>query len=115
MVIRQGDIYWVDLGPSIGSEPGFIRPCVIVQNDHFNQSRIRTAVICILTSNLDRANSPGNLLLEAGEAGLPKRSVVNVSQLYTVDRGAIQEYIGTLSIKRTKRVVDGICFMLNPV
>jgi len=115
MVIRQGDIYLIDLGPSIGSEPGDRRPCVVVQNDRFNQSRIQTAVICILTSNLDRANSPGNILLAEGEAGLPKRSVVNVSQLYTVDRRAFQEYIGTLSRKRIERVVEGICLMLDPV
>ncbi len=114
MVIRQGDIYWVDLGASTGSEPGSYRPCVVVQNDTFNNSRIQTVVICVLTSNMVRANSPGNLLLASGEAGLPKRSVVNVSQLFTVDRRELEEYIGTLSARRIQRIVEGVCFLLNP-
>lgn len=99
MVIRQGDIFWVDMGEPSGSEPGYRHPHVVIQNNLFNQSRISTVVVCVLTSNIRRAGSPGNVLLEKGEADLPKRSVVNVSQIYTVDRADLLEKIGSLSPK----------------
>ena len=86
MVIKQGDIYWVDLDEPLGSEPGYLHPHVVVQNNVFNQSRINTVVVCVLTSNLKRAKVHGNVLLERGEANLPKKSIVNISQLYTVDK-----------------------------
>jgi mRNA interferase MazF len=81
MVIKQGEIYWLDLQQPKASEPGYRRPCVVVQNDIFNQSKIATVTVCILTSNIKRAKSPGNVLLAEGEANLPKASVVNISQI----------------------------------
>lgn len=86
MVISQGDVFWVDLGVPSGSELGFRRPHVVIQNNLFNQSRVSTVVICALTSNLKRASAPGNVQLFTGEANLPKPGVVNVSQLFTVDK-----------------------------
>ncbi len=85
MVINQGDIYWVDLGEPSGSEPGYKHPHVVIQNNLFNRSQIRTVVVLALTSNLKRAVAPGNVLLDKGEANLSKPSVVNVSQVFTVD------------------------------
>jgi len=79
MVISQGEVYWVGLGGTQGSEPGYIHPHVVIQNNLFNQSRINTVVVCALSSNLKRANAPGNILLEQDEANLPKQSVVLVS------------------------------------
>ena len=114
MVIRQGDVYWVDLGEPSGSEPGYRHPCVVVQNDVFNQSRIRTVVVCALTSNLKRAEAPGNVLLEKGEANLPKQSVVNVSQIFTVDKTQLGDYIGTLSPRRVRQILAGILLVLTP-
>jgi len=114
MVIRQGDIYWVDLAPPTGSEPGYRHPHVVVQNNLFNQSRIRTVVVCALTSNVARAAAPGNVLLDAYEANLPKQSVVNVSQLFTVDRTQLDEYIGTLGSERVREIVAGILLVLEP-
>jgi len=114
MVIRQGDVYWVDLGEPSGSEPGYRHPCVVVQNDVFNQSRIRTVVVCALTSNLKRAEAPGNVLLEKGEANLPKQSVVNVSQIFTVDKNQLGDYIGTLSPRRVRQILAGIWLVLTP-
>ena len=73
MMIRQGDIYWLDLGSPKGSEPGFRHPHVVIQNDVFNASRINTVVVCALTTNLRRAQAPGNVILNKGEANLPKR------------------------------------------
>jgi mRNA interferase MazF len=114
MVARQGDICWIDLRPAAGSEPGYRYPHVIVQNDLFNQSRIRTVVVCALTSNLKRASAPGNVLLERGEANLPQQSVVNVSQIFTVDRAQLGEYIGAVSPRRLRQILDGIQLVLEP-
>jgi mRNA interferase MazF len=84
MVISQGDIYWLDLDEPEGSEPGYRHPFVVIQNDAFNKSKINTAVVCALTSNLKLASAPGNVLLKKGEANLPKSSVVNISQVTKV-------------------------------
>lgn len=114
MVIRQGDIFWVDLGDPSGSEPGYRHPHVVIQNNVFNLSRISTVVVCALTSNLRRAQAPGNVLLEIDEANLPKQSVVNVSQIFTVDKMQLDEKIGTLSTERVGEILDGIGLVLEP-
>jgi mRNA interferase MazF len=114
MVIRQGDIYWVDLGQPFGSAPGYRHPCVVIQNDLFNQSRLNTTVVCVLTSNLKRGNAPGNVLLARDEANLPKRSVVNVTQLLTIDKSDLVRKIGTLSERRVWEIMDGIHLLLDP-
>ncbi len=114
MVINQGDIFWVELDQPSGSEPGYRHPHVVIQNNLFNHSRIRTVVVCSLTSNLSRANTPGNVLFEKGEANLPKQSVVNVSQIFTVDKKDLAEKIGTLSHQRVRQILDGIRLVLEP-
>jgi mRNA interferase MazF len=114
VVIRQGDVFWVDPGSSSGSGPAFLHPHVVVQNDVVNQSRLATVIVCALTSHLQRAAAPGNVLLEMGEANLPKRSVVNVSQLFTVDKGDLIEKIGTLSPERIQEILNGIYLLLEP-
>ena len=114
MVIYQGDIFWIDLDEPSGSEPGYRHPHVVVQNNVFNRSRISTVVVCALTSNLKRAAAPGNVLLEPKEANLPKQSVVNVSQIFTVDKSQLDEKIGTLSRRRVREILDGIGLPLEP-
>lgn len=114
MVIRQGDVYWIELGEPADSEPGYRHPHVVIQNNVFNQSRIRTVMLCPLTSNVSRASAPGNILLEQGEANLPKPSVVVVPQIITVDKGHLTEYIGTLSKKRILQILDGIRLLTEP-
>jgi mRNA interferase MazF len=114
MVIRQGDVYWVELGEPVGSAPGYRHPHVVVQNNLFNQSRIGTVVVCALTSNLGRASAPGNVLLRKGEANLPRRSVVNISQVFTVDRMQLGKRIGALSPQRVREILDGIRLLLEP-
>ena len=114
MVINQGDIFWVELEEPGGSEPGYKHPHVVVQNNLFNHSQIRTVVVCPLTSNIKRSNAPGNVLLEKKEANLPKQSVVNVSQVFTVDRTQLDEYIGTLSPKRIREIISGIKLVIEP-
>ena len=114
MVIRQGDIFWVDLGTLSGSAPGYRHPHAVIQNDLFNQSKINTVVVCALTSNLKRAGVPGNVLLSKGEANLKKASVVNISQIVTVDKSDLTEKIGTLSPSRVEQIIDGIKLLIEP-
>jgi mRNA interferase MazF len=110
MVIAQGEVYWIDLPEPKQSEPGFRRPCIVVQNEIFNRSRIKTTVICILTSNLRLGDAPGNVALAKGEANLPKASVVNISQILTVDKSDLlpHEKIGQLSTERIIAIVQGL-------
>jgi mRNA interferase MazF len=114
MVINQGDVFWVELDEPSGSGPGYRHPHVVVQNNLFNRSRINTVVVCALTSNLQRAAAPGNVLLKLGEADLPKQSVVVVSQLFTVDKRQLGEHISTLSKKRVREILDGIKLLTEP-
>lgn len=114
MVINQGDIYWIDFGEPSGSAPGYLHPHVVIQNNVFNLSRINTIVVCALTSNLQRAETPGNVLLNEGEANLPKQSVVIVSQIFTVYKSDLGEYIGTLSKKRIRQILEGIKMLTEP-
>ena len=107
-------MYWFDFGKPAGSGPGFLRPCVVVQSDVFNESAIHIVVVCALTTNLRRARIPGNVLLEEGEADLPEQSVVVVSQLFTVDKEDLLDKIGSLSAERVERVFEGICGLLTP-
>lgn len=113
-MIRQGDVYWLDLGQPRGSEPGFRRPFVVVQNNLLNSSRIHPIVVCAITSNLKRTRAPGNVLLEPGEANLSVRSVVNVSQLYAVDRELFEEPLGALSPERMEEILAGVRFVIEP-
>jgi mRNA interferase MazF len=114
VVINQGDIYWVQLDEPTRSEPGYTHPHVVIQNNLYNQSKIRTVIVCVLTSNLKYADVPGNVSLEKGEANLPKGSIVNVSQIFTIDKTQLGEYIGTLSTKRIHQILDGISLLLEP-
>ena len=114
MVINQGDVFWINLGNPRGSEPGYKHPHVVIQNDVFNRSRIKTVVVCTITSNLTRAESPGNVLLEKGEAKLPKQSVVNVTQLFTIDKSRLVDKIGRLSMWRVQQILEGIKLLTEP-
>lgn len=113
MVIKQGDIYWLDLGKPVGAQSAYRHPHVVIQNNIFNQSQIATTVVCALTSNLKRANAPGNILLEENEANLPKQSVVNVSQIFTVSKEQLQQKIGTLNQARIEQILAGIKLVIE--
>jgi mRNA interferase MazF len=108
VVIAQGEIYWVDLGPPTGSEPGFRRPVVVIQGDSLNRSRIQTAVCVVLTSNLSWSGALGNVRLSARSTGLPKDSVANVSQIVTLNRQSLSEKAGRLSRRQIDLVIAGI-------
>ncbi len=110
-MIRQGDLFWVALEAGV---EGGRRPYVVIQNHAVNASRIGTVMLCALTSHLARAAAPGNVPLEAGEGGLPRRSVVNVSQVYTAPKAELEEYIGTLSADRVREILAGLWLLLEP-
>lgn len=114
MVVSQGDLFWVDLGEPAGSQPGFRRPFVVVQNDLFNRSRLSTVIVCALTSNLRRAEAPGNVLLPKGAGNLPRDSVANVTQLFTVDKGELADRIGRLGRDLVADILCGIDLVLDP-
>ena len=111
MVINQGDIYWVQLDTSDDAELAIPHPYIVLQDNVFNHSRISTVVACALTSNLKRVNLPGNVLLEAGEANLPKASIVEVSKVTTLNKTQLGEYVGTLSAQRVEQILEGMRFL----
>lgn len=105
--VRRGDLFWL----TTSDQPDAVaHPHVVVQDDVFNRSRVQTIVVCGLSSNLHRAEEPGNVLLDAGEGGLPKRSVVIVSQIDAVERDRLYDRIGALSAARVEQILDGLRF-----
>lgn len=103
--VHRGEIWWADLPEPRRSEPGFRRPVLVVQADPFNRSRIQTVIVAVITSNLALAGAPGNVLLTAQSSGLARDSVLNVSQLLTLDKRFLTELVTTLP-ERLQRSVD---------
>jgi mRNA interferase MazF len=108
--VHRGDIFWVVPEEERGSVPAIPHPYVVIQDDVFNRSRIHTVVVCALTSNLKRASEPGNVLLDVGEGNLPRQSVLVVSQVSSVEKAQLGEYIGTLSDERVEQILAGMRF-----
>ncbi|HNI35635.1 MAG TPA: type II toxin-antitoxin system PemK/MazF family toxin [Microthrixaceae bacterium] len=104
-MVNRGGVWWVDFGAPFGSEPGFVRPALVVSSDRFNRSRIGTVIVVAITSNLRLGEAPGNVRLASGTAGLARESVVNVSQTMVVDRRRLSESSGALD-RVTMRAVD---------
>jgi mRNA interferase MazF len=113
--LQRGDVWWADLAEPRGSEPGYRRPVLVVQADSFNRSRIATVLCVVLTSNLRLVDAPGDVLLPARRAGLPRDSVANVSQLITLDRAFLDEQIGRLSPRLMNAVDSGLKLVLDLV
>jgi mRNA interferase MazF len=110
--MRQGDVVWYRFDGA-GSEPAGRRPALVVQDDRFNRSNIGTTVVAAITSNLRLAGMPGNVRLRKGEANLPRPSVVNVTQLRTIDRTRLGKPLGTLSAARLDEVRRGLALVLG--
>jgi len=109
--ISCGDIFWVAADESKGSIPGSPHPHVVVQDDVFNHSRVTTVIVCALSSNLKRASEPGSVLLELGEGGLDKQSVVIASQVSSIYKSRLGERIGSLSSQRVDQIVAALHFL----
>ena len=108
MVIRRGEVWWAQLPEPAGSGPGFRRPVVIIQSNAFNESRIATVIVVVITSNLSLDAAPGNVRLRASLSGLPRASVVNVSQILTLDRSLLTTRVRRLPQDVFGRVEDGL-------
>lgn len=104
-IIHQGEVYWATV-----AETNIPHPCVIVQTDVLNHSRLTTVVVCALSTNLQRAKAPGNVLLEVGEANLPKQSVVIVSQVSSIPKAQLGDYVGVLAPQRVAQILSGLRF-----
>lgn len=111
--MRRGEIWWASLPDPVGSMPGYRRPVLIIQSDIFSASAIKTVAVLSITSNLRLSNSPGNLLITPKQSGLTRDSVVNVSQILTVDKTALTERVGTLSSRQMERVDEGVRLVLG--
>ncbi|MEO8593682.1 MAG: type II toxin-antitoxin system PemK/MazF family toxin [Candidatus Solibacter sp.] len=111
--MQRGEIWWADLPEPRGSEPGYRRPVLVVQADAFNRSRIQTVIVAAISTNLDLALAPGNVLLPARSSGLPRDSVVNVSQVLTLDRTYLTEHAGTLPPRMQRAVDEGLRTVLQ--
>ncbi len=113
MVIRRGQLYWLDLGQPRGSGPGYERPAIVIQDDNFNKTKLKTVVVALLTTNLRIANMDGNVLLTPRPGGLEKLSVVNVTQIYTVDKSDLIELIGIATRSEMEQVDRGLKLVLS--
>ena len=111
--LRRGEIRWADLPDPRGSEPGYRRPVLIVQADSFNRSRIQTVIVATITSDLHLADAPGNVLLPAPDTGLRRDSVLNVSQLLTLDRSFLGEVVAELPRRLLIAVEAGLRSVLD--
>jgi mRNA interferase MazF len=111
--MKRGEVWWASLPEPIGSGPGFRRPVLVVQSNPFNDSRISTVVVAVITSNLALANAPGNLRLTKSESGLPKACVVNVSQVVTLDRTLLTARIKVLPGAAMQQVSVGLRMVLG--
>ncbi len=111
--MTRGEIWWADLPEPRGSEPGFRRPVLVIQANAFNRSRIQTAIVAVISSNLRLADAPGNVLLPASVSGLPRDSVVNVSQILTLDREFLTEEAGKLPGRLMADVDAGLKLVLE--
>jgi len=113
MVIRKGSIYWVDFSPGKGSEPMGRRPGLVVQSDILNDSNLNTVVMLAITSTMKFGELPGNVIIGKGEANLPKKCVINTTQIKSVDKKSIKEKIGTLSKKKMDGVHEGLKLIMT--
>ena len=110
--MRRGEIWWASLGEPHGSAPGFRRPVLVVQSNDFNESAIRTSICAAITSNMRLADAPGNVRVTRRVSGLPRDSVINVSQLITLDKQILTEKVGRLPAQSMRDVEAGIKLVL---
>ena len=112
-MVARGEVWWVDFAAPLGSEPAKRRPAVVVSDDRFNRSRLNTVTLVAVTSNVTLAARPGNVSLPQGAAGLDRPSVVNVTQIATVDRQRLMSRSGVLARADVARVDDGLRLALR--
>jgi mRNA interferase MazF len=110
---KRGEIYWADLLEPVGSRPAYRRPVLVIQDNSFNASKLSTVIILNFTTNLQRTQAEGNVFIAASESGLPKDSVANVTQLYTINKLELTDRISQLSETLMDLVDDGLKLVLG--
>lgn len=110
--MKRGEVWWAELPEPTGSEPGYRRPVLVLQSDEFNRSQINTVVAAAITSNIRLAGAPGNVLLSKGDVGLYRESVINVSQIVTLDRSFFAEAVGSIPAAKMREVDEGLRLVL---
>ena len=113
MVAQRGQIWWADLREPRGSGPGYRRPIIVIQANSFNKTNLSTVIVAIVTSNLDLGDMPGNVRLTTGTTGLDNDSVVNITQLLTVERADLVEYVGSVSDRKMDQIDRGLRLVLS--
>jgi len=111
--VNRGEIWWAPLPVPKGSGPGFRRPVLIVSADSFNRSRLATVIVAVITTNEHLATAPGNVRVSGRRTGLSQPSVVNVSQLITVDKRLLESRAGKLDASQLGSVVRGLKLALG--
>jgi mRNA interferase MazF len=111
--VKRGEIWWASLAVPSGSEPGYRRPVVIVSSNEFNQSRIQTVVAAVITSYLRLGAAPGNITLTRKHSKLNRDSVINVSQLLTIDKQCLSEKVSRLDAKTVHALDHGLNTVLG--
>lgn len=110
--MKRGEVWWADLADPVGSGPGYRRPVLLIQSKPFNESQIATVVVAVITTNLGLAEAPGNMRLSKSESGLPKPSVVNVSQIITLDKSMLTDKVKSLPGAVMQRIDEGLRLVL---
>ena len=113
MVVKRGEIWWATLADPRGSEPGYRRPVVVVQSDAFNRSRLPTVVVVVISSNAALSDAPGNVSLSRKQSRLPRQSVINVSQLLTLDRRFLKSRVSRVPHRQMAALEDGLRLALS--
>lgn len=111
--MNRREIWWASLPDAAGSSPGYRRPVLIVQSDAFNASNIHTVIVLAITSNLRVANAPGNVFVPAKQSGLPRDSVINVSQIITINKTFLDDYVSALTAGVMQQVEEGMRLALS--
>lgn len=113
MVIQRGEIWWADLPEPTGSAPGYRRPVLIIQADIFNQTKLNTSIAVLITTNIDLGEMSGNVPLKKSQSGLPKDSIVNITQIFTLDKRLLLEYVSTISDRKMEQIDKGLRLVLE--
>ena len=112
MVVTRGEIWWADLPEPTGSSPGYRRPVIIIQSEGFNRTNLNTSIVATISTNLELAEMRGNVLLKKHQSELPKDSVVNVTQIFTLDKTLLFEYFSTISERKMEQIDNGLRLVL---
>ena len=111
--MNRGEVWWASLPDATGSSPGYRRPVLVMQSNAFNKSKIQTVIVLAITTILKLADAPGNVAISKQESGLPRDSVINISQIITIDRGFLTEFVSTLPVRDMQKVEEGLRLVLS--